>query len=245
MKIGIKYETSDKICYNWDELLHEIEKDKELIPWYKELFDLARLLSLNNVFINALVKIRAETSFDKIDPKLLESLWWELEEYDTKTFNELQKRAKIGVGKLFKFFDLDKRWELVIRDLVVLGYFSPGQELYYEGGYATWLRDKKEFKLIIHHPISKNHFHKIVDSIYKNSKEMIDKLPKLNQLPEINNRDARIVELRDQQKMKYSDIADKIVKELEINNSDGKVNEDSIKTAYKRAKQKILSINRR
>jgi hypothetical protein len=48
--------------------------------------------------------------------------------------------------------------------------------------------------------------------------------------------------LRDTKKFSYREIADEIIKSLDIDDPDAKINEDSVKTAYKRAKSKIQSL---
>ena len=61
----------------------------------------------------------------------------------------------------------------------------------------------------------------------------------------ISPRDLQIVDLRDEQKLSFRRIAEAIVKEFNIDDPEGKINEDSIKTAYRRAKQKIAALTKR
>lgn len=60
----------------------------------------------------------------------------------------------------------------------------------------------------------------------------------------ISPRDLRIVDLRDEQKLSFRRIAEEIVKEFNIDDPEGKINEDSIKTAYRRAKRKIAFLTK-
>ena len=55
----------------------------------------------------------------------------------------------------------------------------------------------------------------------------------------ISKRDYRIVELRDKEKYKFSDIPKKITDEFKIVDYDININEDSVETAYRRAKKAI------
>jgi hypothetical protein len=61
----------------------------------------------------------------------------------------------------------------------------------------------------------------------------------------VSARDKRIFQLREEENVSFKIIADKIITEFNIDNSDGKVNEDSVKTAYRRARAKILSFSLR
>lgn len=58
----------------------------------------------------------------------------------------------------------------------------------------------------------------------------------------ISERDRLILRLRDVEKLSYREIADKIINSLCIDDPEAKINEDSVKTAYKRAKSKIQSL---
>ena len=58
----------------------------------------------------------------------------------------------------------------------------------------------------------------------------------------ITARDLRIVQLRDKNKLKYSEIANQISDEFSLDNMQGSINEDSVKTAYKRARAKVDSL---
>lgn len=60
----------------------------------------------------------------------------------------------------------------------------------------------------------------------------------------ISPRDLRIVDLRDEQKLSFRRITEEIVKEFNIDDPEGKLNEDSIKTAYRRAKRKIALLTK-
>lgn len=85
---------------------------------------------------------------------------------------------------------------------------------------------------------SKNELFKYINNNWKNITKLMDYLPEVKHFY-ISPRDMRIVELRDNQKLKYSEIAEQIIKEFSIDDINGSVNEDSIKTSYMRAKSKI------
>jgi len=86
--------------------------------------------------------------------------------------------------------------------------------------------------------ISKNELLKYINSNWTEISKLLDYLPEVKHFY-ISPRDMRIVELRDTQKLKYNEIAQQIIKEFSIDDINGSVNEDSIKTSYMRAKSKI------
>jgi len=55
----------------------------------------------------------------------------------------------------------------------------------------------------------------------------------------------RIIELRDKEHEEFHDIADKIVKEFQINDSKGKINENSVKDLYHKYKNYVKSLKKR
>lgn len=85
---------------------------------------------------------------------------------------------------------------------------------------------------------SKNEVVKFIDKNWSGISELLDLLPDEKHFF-ISRRDLRIVELRDKSHFKYSEIADVITKEFNIDDFVGSVNEDNIKTSYARAKKKI------
>ena len=86
--------------------------------------------------------------------------------------------------------------------------------------------------------ISKNELLKYIDNQWDEITRLLKYLPEVKHFY-VSPRDMRIVELRDGQKLKYNEIAEKIIKEFSIDDINGSINEDSIKTSYKRAKSKI------
>ena len=102
------------------------------------------------------------------------------------------------------------------------------------------LNESTNIKIVIQSKVSKN---KLIKFIKENFKQLEEAMEESN-LPEdvgfyISRRDWEIVNIRDQKKWKYRKIADYISKEYD----DFDINEDSVKTAYDRAKKKILSLN--
>jgi hypothetical protein len=92
----------------------------------------------------------------------------------------------------------------------------------------------------IRHAVSQHELTKFIENNFFEIYKLLKALPSEHGLT-ISARDFRIVELRDKEKMKFKDIANKIDKEYV---SDKSMNEDQIKTAYRRSKEKIKSIVR-
>lgn len=133
-------------------------------------------------------------------------------------------------------------------DNLILGYFV---EPFYRGiGYGTnadeegddgeIIQDGPVETVSIHisKRVSKNEFFKFIDDTWKEVNKLLNMLPSEEHFF-ISKRDLRIVELRDIKKLKYGAIAEKIIKEFSIDDVRGSINEDSIKTSYKRARIKI------
>jgi len=231
MKIGIRPPHSNKTSFTWPELEAQIlPVDKDLVPYYKELHEYARLLSHNEAFIKTLNQIMARFDWKSVN--------WD----DNKEDKKINDIAVKGSKEIFRKFHIEPQWRYLIKDLVLLGYFAPGDDIYYFN--YGWYEDKGKFTLELYHPVTKNQIHKFIDNEWKYLSKGIDKLPEVNKIS-LTERNYRILELRDEQKMKFSDIADKIENEFNIDNKDASINEDSIKVAYKRAKDKVLSIIRK
>ena len=101
--------------------------------------------------------------------------------------------------------------------------------------------DVESVQIHVNKRATKNEVLKSIERNWTEIERLINLLP-LNNDFYVSNRDIRIVGLRDKEKMKYKDIAEKIIKEFSIDNIEGSINEDSIKTSYKRAKAKIVEL---
>lgn len=139
--------------------------------------------------------------------------------------------------------------ERQLHDILMGNFIQP----YFRGlGYAPDIEldedldevpngDVESVTIHISKKIKKNELIKFIEESWSGIERYILKFPEEGRFF-ISVRDLRIIELRDDFKLKYKDIADQIIKEFNILNVDGNINEDSIKTAYKRAKQKISSL---
>lgn len=91
--------------------------------------------------------------------------------------------------------------------------------------------------------LSKNEF---IDWINKNWTEEFSYIQYLPEKPNlyISPRDFEIVRLKDKEKLTFREIAEAIVKKYKLDDPDARINENSVKMAYKRAKDSIKSLNR-
>jgi len=94
----------------------------------------------------------------------------------------------------------------------------------------------------VHNKIAKNELINYIENNWKDISRSMH-LPPKNKFF-ISPRDNRIIELRDKKKLTFNQIADQIISDQNLTNSDGKINQDSVKTAYSRAKKKILSLTK-
>ena len=104
---------------------------------------------------------------------------------------------------------------------------------------------KGDIGIFIKGNVSKYEFHKFIDTNWKKiQKEMTSIISKERYLPKwkISQRDRLIVKLRDEKRLTFNEIANKITTKYRLDPTDTSVNEDSVKAAYHRAKKKIESI---
>jgi len=92
----------------------------------------------------------------------------------------------------------------------------------------------------INNKVTKNELINYIEDNWKNISRSMH-LPPKNKFF-ISSRDQKIIELKDKKRLTFNQIADQIISDLRLTNSDGKINEDSVKTAYSRAKRKISSL---
>lgn len=241
MRIGLKFSGDKDVCYTW-RCLSKDGFDKNEIFYVRELFLFSRILSLNKDFVKLLGQLRKKYKFDRLPKDFQATDYWDFRETDPNLYKWFDETSVKAANIILKNFVIDSRWAYLIKYLVIVGYLAVGSDFYWHN--AEWYKERDTFVIRIFHPVSKNYLHRLVDSIWKHSKKEITHLPKFN-IVNISERDLRIVELRDKNNMKYADIATQIQKEFRLDNSEGSINEDSIKTAYKRARSKIYSINKK
>jgi hypothetical protein len=128
----------------------------------------------------------------------------------------------------FNAFELD---ENITDSIFLIGINQEGMIV--NDAYLPLLIDS--VKIVIHKKVTKNELKKFIDNNWAEIEKSLNSKYVSKDRTFISERDFKIVNLRDNKSLKYSKIADIIAKETK----DYSVNEDSIKTAYKRAKVKI------
>src|SRR3972149_7548794 len=106
MKIGIRPPHSNKTSFTWPELKSQIRPiDKDLIPYFKEFFEYARLLFLNEGFINTLNRIMARFDWKSVN--------WD----DNKEDKKINDFAVKGSKEILRKFNIDPQWSYLIKSL--------------------------------------------------------------------------------------------------------------------------------
>ncbi|MBN2016100.1 sigma-70 family RNA polymerase sigma factor [Candidatus Dojkabacteria bacterium] len=122
---------------------------------------------------------------------------------------------------------------------IVIGNF-----LYLQKGAIYHVPTSKNSNMMffsVLYQVTKSQFKKYLDNNWESISKSLKNLPVLPQWL-ITERDREIVHLRDEKKLKFTEIADKITKKYGKTLNDISINEDSVKAAYHRAKKKIKSL---
>ena len=223
----------------------------ELTP-DEDTYILFKALELNKDLDKELIKARKNLHLPE------NGLSWE--EYKKRKDTKADQSKKELEDILFFIRNRDKEIYRIKRKLnlhpqvdkqlnnLILGYFV--EPLYQGVGFGTNVDDiddkgkiyqngdVESVMIYISKKISKNELHKFVDKFWSEISKLLELLT-VGEHFFVSSRDIRIVDLRDNLKMKYKDIVEKIIIEFNIDNLDSSINEDSVKTSYKRAKEKI------
>lgn len=240
------------VATEWQEI-SRLSKD-DIAP-DKETFNLFKALELNNEIDKELKKARIKLRLpgDGLN-------WEQYKQYkDTKANHSKEELENIlyfirnrtkEISRIKRKLSLHPQVEEQLENLI-LGYFvEPSYRGIETGCNGANVDDYEsiddfdkyaevdEVLISITKRISKNELHQFIDNNWNEINKLMDYLP-IEEHFYISPRDLRIVELRDKQKMKYKEIADTITNEFSIDDISGAINEDSVKTSYKRAKNKV------
>lgn len=235
---------------DWNEL--KKHKIPTVIPT-KEFYSLIKALEQNVEFEQAILNARKrlglpkegmdwKTYDNRHNPNLTSIKLTEKEqELELEQFLKSVKE----VTEIRKRFNLDYSVNEQLPHLIYGNFVYPQDPPIMWGINAVSEDNDDEYynyiAIMINNPVTKNELITYIENNWEDIKRSTHNLPP-KPSAYISLRDRRIIELRDKEKMPFKDIADKIMKEFEIDDFDGKVNEDSVKTAYKRAKDKIISL---
>lgn len=108
----------------------------------------------------------------------------------------------------------------------------------------TWRASYESVNISIHTHATKNAVHTFIDNNWKLISAEVSRLGKqpTADFSAIRPMDFEIVGLRDNQKLSFAKIADKLQAKYGADDYDSKINEDSVKTAYTRIKKKIAGV---
>lgn len=240
---GLAYNLVE-VTYNYSEI--KKAKKRGLHGHTKTFFDFIQALSRNDLFEQEILRSR-----EKIG---LPQNGLPFEKYKTYGYHDRET--------ILKYFDQLDRFheqyvyplelETYLYDIIFYGIVSPFESVQSEiSWHTTELRadelerttgEIKSIMIKIVGPITKNAFHRYIDKEWPNIQEKIKLLAKksVTNFASINDRDLEILSMRNEQKLTFSKIADKISKKYD-SEEDSTINEDSVKTAYKRAREKIAN----
>lgn len=235
----------------------EIQKI-DYLAFDKNFFYLVRALEKNETFIQAIQKARKKfgippdgINWGEYDNATLYPSSRE-EGWTTTKFIEAIKEEAV---KIYEELKLNKALKWVLHDIIIANcvystgpaiYFTTEDDVYADfplrlGSYPERL---KTAVIQISKKVSKHQLHRFIDENWTKISEELEHLPPFAN-SYVSDRDMLILKLRDTEKMSYKQIADEVVRRFNLDNSEATVNEDSVKTAYKRAKEKIQNLTKR
>lgn len=163
---------------------------------------------------------------------------------------EFMKRVWVECGRIEKKLKLDILVSCFIRELLLSNYvesmfsnFADTGQISYavEEDYSSNKNIPSMVFIQITANISKNKLKNFIESNWKLISKDLARFPNKNSF-NVTERDLKIVSLRDSYGLSFPKIADKIIEDFNIDNSEGKINDYSVKIAYKRTKNKIESL---
>ncbi len=233
-------------------------KKIDYLAFDKDFFYLVRALEKNEAFVHAVQKARKKFG---IPP---EGIVWQ--EYNNATLfpsshDEQQSSTKFiedvksEAIKIYQELGLDKALKWVLHDIIIANcVFSTGSAICFmpedEASLGFPLRlgsypaREKATVIQINKKVNKYQLHRFIDENWTKISRELENLPSFSK-SYVSDRDMLILKLRDTNKKSYKEIADEIVKRYKLDDLDANINEDSVKTAYKRARDRIASLARK
>lgn len=235
----------------WEEIKSYAEKGY-YVPT-QEAYQLIKSLEQNEVFEKEIAKSRKSIGIPE------SGLDWKeyRDKYHIRNLKKLSgKERRLHIDLLMKtareMMRIQGVLNLSYHITHQLKYFIYGNFVYFGHpqityGYSPMTEERFEedylynVSIHIHNGITKHELIKYIENNWQNIGNLVQNLtPKPNYF--ISKRDQRIVVLRDKNKLSFKKITDKIIEEFKIDNLEGKINEDAVKTAYGRAKKNIASL---
>lgn len=234
MNFGVRLINGGKVSHNWAEL--KVLINKEFHTYYKDILSIIRALGVSSEFCNEIEQIRSK--YD-IQPMSQEK-WYELAVKNPQWFDEVFNNTHACTSKLIDKYRLDSRIDYLVNHLVLFNYAVPEEKIIIDEviGRPIKLRWRSAFQITVLNPISKTRLIEYINKNWNDYYQSIQNLPSPKVL-NINERDMRITELKDNSDMTYPEIVEEIINEFKLENLHGEINESSVKMAYHRTKEKI------
>lgn len=237
----------------WDDL--KKHKNPTITPT-KEFYSLIKALEHNEEFEQAILDARKRLglpregmdwkTYDKRHNPNLTSI--KLPEKEQAQELELFLKVVKEVTEIRKRFNLDYSVDEQLPHLIYGNFVYPQDPPIMWGINAVSEDNDDEYynyiAIMINNPVTKNELITYIENNWEDIKYSMHNLPP-KPSAYVSPRDRRIIELRDKEKMTFRKIADKLIEELKIDDFEGRINEDTVKTAYKRAKEKIAELARK
>lgn len=109
---------------------------------------------------------------------------------------------------------------------------------------GTPYNDVDKVSIDISRPISKHAVIKYINANWNAIEKGMKRMTLSSPIKHITQRDFEILDLKDKKNLLFTDVADIIHKKYSNSDPEAKINEDSVKTAYSRAKKTISSLFR-
>lgn len=160
---------------------------------------------------------------------------------DSAPLSEFFFKVKAEVARIKKTIILDEHINSQLNNLVIGNFVFPDD---FPITFRVVPEDEfppQEVSIVIDHKVTENELITYLQENWKTFEKLIHPLPPSPNYF-ISERDHRIIELKDIEKLSYHQIAEKIISEFNINDLEGKINSISVARAYNRAKKKVSSI---
>lgn len=214
-----------------------IDKQSPPYPYrLKELINYIKVLENNILFEKEIKKLRKQLNIpvEGYSQKEAEKFY---NESDEEFFDKITESTNQLICKHPQFKHVPSIDSIVLSNTA---YLDPLQSpiWLWETEYAG---EKIATINISSKNVSKQDLHNFIDEWWEQIKIELDILPDVP-VPYVSKRDVRILQMRDKEGLSFKKIADAIVAEFGIDDEEASINEDSIKTAYWRAKKRTNSL---
>jgi len=233
--LGEKYTFAN----SWKEIL-DLKLEESIS---KEFYLQCKALETNTEFVEEIVKSRQNIGIPK-DGLSVEEF---LKLHTNKRLRDritLRARVDKEVKRIMTLFKININCiEFLLTDIIISNYVGPtfgnlDLDLFHS---IDDVHHPQRFTLNISKKISKNRLINYINDNWENISNYLSGLDKDKQIS-ITEKEIKIINYRDKQKIKYSEITNLISKEYGADDPNSKINEDSIKTSYFRAKEKVSEI---